>query len=95
MTNRSGGEGEYPTPVFEIKSAEMGCDEIMPKTFGGHIFYVEHSVNREPAEFDGLRRFEDGKKAEKGLRPSGDRPVELGFSFVCNKTITPRVGYVV
>jgi hypothetical protein len=35
MTNRSGGEGEYPTPVFEIKSAEMGCDEIMPKTFGG------------------------------------------------------------
>jgi hypothetical protein len=35
MTNRSGGEGEYPTPVFEIESAEMGCDEIMPKTFGG------------------------------------------------------------
>jgi hypothetical protein len=29
------------------------------------------------------------KKGEKGLRPSGDRPVELGFSFVCNKVLTP------
>jgi hypothetical protein len=68
----------------------LGGERILRRVFG-----VEHLVNREPAEFDGLRPFEDGKKAEKGLRPSGDRPVELSFSFVCNKTITPRVGYVV
>jgi hypothetical protein len=29
------------------------------------------------------------KQGKKGLRPSGDRPVELGFSFVCNKVLTP------
>jgi hypothetical protein len=31
---------------------------------------------------------------KKKLRPSGDRPVELGLSFVINKGVTPRVGYV-
>jgi hypothetical protein len=29
------------------------------------------------------------KKGEKGLRPSGDRPVELSIFFVCNKVLTP------
>jgi hypothetical protein len=82
------------TPL-RIEISEIGLCRNACSEFGRIIFYVEHLVNREPAEFDGLRRFEDGKKAEKGLRPSGDRPVELGFSFVCNKTIIPRVGYVV
>jgi hypothetical protein len=33
-------------------------------------------------------------EAEKGLRPFGDRSVELVFSFVCNKSLTPGWGYV-
>ena len=34
------------------------------------------------------------ENAKNGLRPLGDRPVEFVFSFVCNKSRTPGVGYV-
>jgi hypothetical protein len=34
------------------------------------------------------------KSMENGLRPVGDRSVEWRISFVCNKGLAPRVGYV-
>ena len=70
--------------------AEARAEQIWQAYFG-----VENLVNREPAEFDGLRLFEDGKKAEKGLRPSGDRPVELWLGICFQKKSYPGVGYVV
>ena len=70
--------------------AEARAEQIWQAYFG-----VENLVNREPAEFDGLRRFEDGKKAEKGLRTSGGRPVELWLGLCLQQTAYPRVGYVV
>jgi len=57
--------------------------------------YVEHLVNREAAERDRLKRFEDGKKVANDIRPLGDRSVEWHFGVCLQQNAYGGWGYLV
>ena len=89
---RASASGRCENSSLKIEISEIGLCRSACRANWRAYFGVEHSVNRQPARHDALRQFEDGKKAEKGLRPSGDRPVELRLGLCLQQSAYPRGG---